>query len=73
MNIHPDNRTAFEFDNMVEIGLLENKRVIFLSRPSIMLNLIPIADGKEWSVIYGGNLMEGVCGFGDSPDEAMLD
>lgn len=72
MNIHPDNRTAFEADNNIDIGLSESNRAHFLARPSVMLNLVPILDGNAWCVLYGENLQVGICGFGDSPDEAML-
>ena len=27
--------------------------------------------GNKWSALYGSNIQEGVCGFGDSPEEAM--
>ena len=27
-------------------------------------------DGDKWSVLYGDNLQEGICGFGESPAEA---
>ena len=72
MNIHPDNRTAFEFDNNVDIGLEELRRASFLARPSVMLGIKPYPDGNEWCALYGENIMTGVYGFGDSPDEAML-
>lgn len=30
-------------------------------------------DGSKWCALYGPNIMEGVCGFGDTPAEAMSD
>ena len=36
-------------------------------RPSIGL------DGTKWCALYGENLMDGVAGFGDTPEEAMRD
>lgn len=30
-------------------------------------------DGNKWSVLYGDNIMEGVAGYGDTPEEAMAD
>jgi hypothetical protein len=42
-----------------------------LTRPSIMLRLIPAKDGNQWCVLYGENLQEGIAGFGDTPDKAM--
>ncbi|HDY90014.1 MAG TPA: hypothetical protein ENH82_18075 [bacterium] len=73
MNIHPDNRTAFEFDIMSETLLAENERANFLKRASVMLNLVPIKDGNAWCALYGKDLQSGISGFGDSPDEAMRD
>ena len=73
MNIHPDNRTPYERDMITRIVNDEFDRAQFLARPSVMLGLVPIPDGDAWSVLYGENLQEGVCGFGDTPVEAMLD
>jgi len=36
-------------------------------KPQIML------DGDKWCCMYGSNLQEGVAGFGDTPNEAILD
>lgn len=49
------------------------ERARFLTRPSVMLGLVPQPDGPAWSVLYGSNIMEGVVGYGDTPDEAMAD
>jgi hypothetical protein len=73
MNIHPDNRTMYELDMIGRIVGLEFDRSEFMARPSVMLGLVPIPDGDQWSVLYGDNLQDGVCGFGDTPDDAMLD
>lgn len=29
-------------------------------------------DGNQWCALYGENLQDGVAGFGDSPEAAML-
>lgn len=29
-------------------------------------------EGDQWCVLYGENLQEGICGFGDSPYKAIL-
>lgn len=42
-----------------------------LTRPSIMLRLVPVKDGDQWCVLYGENLQEGVAGFGETADKAM--
>lgn len=47
----------------------ENERL----RPSVIWRPRLSIDGKQWCALYGENLMEGVAGFGDSPDKAMRD
>ena len=39
-------------------------------RPSSRLRLEPYLDGDKWCVLHGLNIQEGVCGFGDTPEEA---
>lgn len=29
-------------------------------------------DGDQWSALIGENLQEGICGFGDTPRDALL-
>lgn len=42
-------------------------------RPSVLYRPSLARDGNKWSALYGDNLMEGVCGYGDTPEEAMDD
>lgn len=37
------------------------------------LGIKPFKDGNQWSFLYGDNIMEGICGFGDTIDRAALD
>ena len=30
-------------------------------------------DGNMWSALYGPNIQEGVCGYGETPEQAMSD
>lgn len=30
-------------------------------------------DGDRWCVLYGDNIQDGVCGFGETPYKAILD
>lgn len=46
---------------------LEARRPFMLLRPSISL------DGDMWCVLYGSDLMDGVAGFGATPDAASYD
>lgn len=43
------------------------------TRPSVLMRPNIGRDGSKWSVLYGSNIMEGICGYGDTPEEAMRD
>jgi len=42
----------------------ERMRPFYLLRPRVF------PDGNQWCALYGDNLQEGVCGFGDTPAKA---
>lgn len=44
-----------------------------ITRPSVLFRPTVAPDGDKWRALYGPDLMEGVSGFGDTPDEAMRD
>ena len=44
---------------------------IMRQRPSVLYRPRLMADGDKWCALYGANLMEGVSGFGNTPDAAM--
>ena len=46
---------------------------IQLTRPCILLKPKIYIDGHKWCVLYGDNLQDGLAGFGNSPELAMLD
>lgn len=37
------------------------------------LGIKPFKDGNQWSFLYGDNIQEGICGFGDTIDRAAWD
>lgn len=43
-----------------------------LNKVAILKSRIFI-DGKQWCVLYGDNLQDGICGFGDTPMLAIYD
>lgn len=45
----------------------ESQRPSVLYRPSLSI------DGNMWCALYGANLQDGVAGFGETPEKAMLD
>lgn len=42
-------------------------------RPSVLYRPALAPDGNQWCAMYGANLMEGIAGFGDTPELAMCD
>lgn len=42
-------------------------------RPSAIYKPKLFIDHGKWCALYGENLQDGVCGFGESPKEAMFD
>lgn len=50
-----------------QVAAEESMRPFVLLKPSMAIY------GNKWSALYGPNIQEGVCGFGDSPDEASRD
>lgn len=52
-----------------QISMVGNEIV----RPSVLYRPSVVPDGNKWCALYGADLMEGVAGFGDTPDDAMRD
>ena len=42
-------------------------------RPCVLWKPRLFIDGNQWCALFGENIQEGVVGFGDSPDAAMLE
>jgi len=64
----------FDVSHAVEILKHEGLNIAYeMQRPSVVFKPKISSDGDKWCVLYGENLQDGVCGFGDSPDEAMRD
>lgn len=40
------------------------------ARPTVLMRPRVFLDGNQWCALYGENIQEGVCGFGDSPADA---
>lgn len=43
------------------------------ARPFMLLRPRILPDGNKWYALYGENLQEGVCGFGDTPEQASTE
>lgn len=37
------------------------------------LGLKPYKDGNQWCILWGDNIQEGICGFGDTVNAAISD
>ena len=44
-----------------------------MQRPSVLYRPKISIDGNKWCALYGENLQDGVAGFGDTPELAMID
>lgn len=42
-------------------------------RPSVVFRPALSADGTMWCALFGENLQDGVSGFGETPEKAMVD
>jgi hypothetical protein len=53
----------------------EMQRIYQETEYGLMALLKPrvVKDGNKWCVLYGDNLQDGVCGYGDTPYKAMLE
>lgn len=69
------NRAAANaFDPGIAWALIQQEFCIAASehaRPSAVYRPALTLDGTAWCALYGENLMDGVAGFGDTPEAAM--
>lgn len=56
-----------------EVAIEDLKAAEHRRSPSFMYKPRLSIDGNQWCALYGENLMEGVAGFGDSPELAYSD
>ena len=40
---------------------------------AVILGLVPKRDGNQWFVLFGDDLQSGVSGWGDTPEDAIVD
>jgi len=56
------------YQSKISAAVLEEELTRFkILKPKIYI------DGNQWCVLYGENIQDGVCGFGDTPDKAIWD
>ena len=63
----PDRTTAFAW--------LEKQKEHSMSAEEVLTRagLKPYKDGNQWCILVGDNIQEGICGFGDTIDEALYE
>lgn len=44
-----------------------------MQSPFVQLKPKLFPDGNQWCALYGDNIQEGLCGFGDTPAKAVVD
>lgn len=67
---HMERSAALVVDELAELARsLWDKQ----AAPHVLMRPDIARDGNKWSVLYGSNIMDGVCGYGDTPAEAMAD
>jgi hypothetical protein len=50
----------------------KEKAAMQLTRPFMLLRPRIFPDGNMWCALYGDNLQDGVCAFGETPDAASI-
>lgn len=60
-------------DEELKAAEIKVEEAYYAAKPSMRLRPSLSIDGDQWCALYGANLMEGVCGFGDSPEKAYED
>lgn len=53
-----------EMNTLIEA---EEMNLVSILKPKIFI------DGNKWCVLYGENIQDGICGFGDTPRKAVYD
>lgn len=61
-----------ELEHRERMQILHEKRDAQTAELANMLGLVPYKDGNQWCVLWGENIQEGICGFGNSPLQALL-
>ena len=71
-----DSSSLYNSINHLELIRHEEKLRLIISEQELLIvktyNLTPFIDGNEWCVLLGENIQSGICGFGDSPMNAIL-
>jgi len=58
---------SYQISAMLQNIEYENTKPCVVMKPKLSI------DGNQWCALYGDNLQDGVAGFGNSPEKAMID
>jgi hypothetical protein len=63
-----------QFDRHSQLGEMQLAAAVEAAEYNLVatLGLAPYPDGDQWCVLWGKNLQDGVCGFGETPYLAVL-
>ncbi len=68
--------TDFSHEAAMIVAVIREEAAIIraaVTSPSVLYKPTIAPDGNMWCALLGENLMEGVCGFGETPEKAMAD
>ena len=79
-----DGYMLVDDDEAHEIAEIWKKAIAYLEKQKepksisaeevlVRAGLIPYKDGNKWCILAGDNIQEGICGFGDTIDEALYE
>jgi hypothetical protein len=54
-----------------EVVVLEREAAINRAYWAVVLGLVPMRDGDQWCILWGGDIQSGIAAFGSSPVEAI--
>lgn len=62
-----NNRETLLHQQRMELAIVEAELVFVKA-----YGLVPFKDGNQWCVLLGSNLQEGIAGFGNTPQQAIV-
>jgi hypothetical protein len=66
------NLESWEYDDAEQLVLLAKDEVISRACEAAGIKK-PYKDGNQWCILKGENIQEGICGFGDNIEDALVD
>jgi len=62
-----------EYEHSASMAQIFGETQYLLQRPHVRMRPRVFKDGDSWCCLYGENIMEGVVGFGPTPNDACMD